>query len=259
MSSPAAARSVAFPVGRSAFAAVGVYVAALVGGEALAAFGTPAAGAGAEVAVLLALLAAHLLGGARVARVYAALALVPLLRLASLALATENRLVSIAAGGLTVLVAVVLAARTLELPGVLALREIRRRSQWQAALAALCLAVPAGSAIGALSLTGSRSVPALALAALVAFVFAGVLEELLFRGIVQGALDPVLGAWSVPVADLLFAAAYLGTRAPAYTAFMAAFGLACGWWVRRTRSIAGAAAAHGALAAGLLVLLPAVS
>jgi hypothetical protein len=40
---------------------------------------------------------------------------------------------------------------------------------------------------------------------------------------------------------------------------MAVFGLACGWWVRRTRSLAGAALAHGALALWVLVLHPVLS
>lgn len=259
MSSPVAARQLALPIGRPAFAALGGYVAALAGGEALAAFVAPEAGAGAEGAVLLMLLAHYLLSRGPVTRVYAALTLLPVLRLASLALATGDRLALLAAGGVPALIAVVLAARALELPGVLAMSEIRRRSQWQAALLALCLAGAAAPALDVAPLTGSRSLPALALAALLAFAFAGVLEELVFRGIIQGALDPVLGAWSVPVADVLFTAAYLGSGAPAYTAFMAAFGLVCGWWVRRTRSLAGAAVAHGALAVWLLVVFPAVS
>jgi uncharacterized protein len=244
---------------RPALALVGGYVAAIVGAEALAAFTTPVAGAGAAGAVLLALVAHQLVSRARLARVYAALAVIPLLRLAGLALATHDHVVFLAVSGVPVLVAVVLAARTLELPGVLALGEIRRRSQWQGALAVLCVAAVAAIALEVAPVTGSRALPALVVAALAAFVFAGVLEELVFRGIVQGALDPVLGAWSVPVADLLFTAAYLGSGAVAYTAFMAAFGLACGWWVRRTRSLAGAALAHGALAVWVLVLLPLLS
>jgi membrane protease YdiL (CAAX protease family) len=259
MSAPAAARSQSIALARPALAWVGVYVAALVGAEAVAAFAPPVAGAGAAGAVLLVLVGHQLLSGARVTRVYAALAVIPLLRLAGLGLARHDQVLVLAMSGVPVLVAVVLSARTLELPGVLALGEIERRSQWQAGIAALCLAAVAATALDVAPLTGSRALPALGAAAVAAFVFAGVLEELVFRGIVQGALDPVLGAWSVPVADLLFTAAYLGSGSAAYTAFMAVFGLACGWWVRRTRSLAGAALAHGALAVWVLVLHPVLS
>jgi membrane protease YdiL (CAAX protease family) len=89
----------------------------------------------------------------------------------------------------------------------------------------------------------------------VVFVFVGLLEELVFRGVIQGALEPLLGAWSVAAADLLFAATYLDSGSAAYTLGMAAFGLACGWWVRRTRSVAGAAVAHGLVGVLLLVSL----
>lgn len=257
MSSPAAARSASLPVGRPAVVGVGAYVAALIAGEALAAFAAPAAAAGLEGAVLLALVAHRMAGAGRAARVYAALAVIPVLRLAGLAAATGDRVVVLIVAGVPVLVAVVLAARTLELPGVLWMHEMRRRSQWQPALAVLCLA--AAIPLHTTPLIAGRALPALVGAGLVAFVFAGVLEELVYRGIVQGALEPLLGGWSVPVADLLFTAAYLGSGAAVYTAFMAVFGLACGWWVRRTRSLAGAALAHGALAAWLLVVHPALS
>jgi membrane protease YdiL (CAAX protease family) len=79
------------------------------------------------------------------------------------------------------------------------------------------------------------------------------LEELVFRGVIQGALEPLLGAWSVAAADLLFAATYVGSGSAPYAIGTAVFGLGCGWWVRRTRSLAGAAVAHGLVAAVLLV------
>jgi CAAX protease family protein len=153
-----------------------------------------------------------------------------------------------------VLVAVVLALRALELPGALAPGEIRLRSQWQPALAVAALGLLAAPLVHGEAVTRHASIGAVLLAAPIVFVFAGVVEELVFRGAVQGMLEPLLGGWSVPVADLVFGAAYLGSRSPTYAVFMTAFGLACGWWVRRTRSLAGVAVAHGGLAVVLLVL-----
>lgn len=248
-----ATRRLPLRLDRLAVMTVGAYIAALTAAEAIAAFAAPAVAAGVAGAMLVALLAHYLLSTAVETRVLVALALLPLLRLSSLALATEDRVVALLAGGVPVLVAVVLAVRALELPGVLAPRRIRLRSQWQPAAAALALAVLAAPALHVAPVAARHSV----LAAVVVFVFAGVLEELVFRGTIQGALDPLLGAWSVPIADLLFTAAYLGSGSAPYTIFMAGFGLACGWWVRRTRSLAGAAVAHGLVAVALLVVFAA--
>jgi membrane protease YdiL (CAAX protease family) len=241
-------------VRRPTLVALGAYVGALTAGEALNAFVGPVAAAGADGAILLVLLAHYVMGGATDGRVFAALGLLPLLRLSGLALATENHILFLVVSGTPVLLAGVLAARGLELPGALALFDIRKRSQWHVALAAALAAVIAAPFVHVMPVARPHSVLAWAVAGLVVFVFVGLLEELLFRGVIQGALDPMLGAWSIPVADLLFAAAYLDSGSPGFTAGMAVFGMACGWWVRRTRSLAGAAVAHGLVAVALLLL-----
>jgi membrane protease YdiL (CAAX protease family) len=231
----------------------GAYAAAIVAAETVAAFVAPVPAATIDAVVLTALLGQYVAGGGRI---YAALALVPLLRLASIALALEHPLSSYLLSGIPVLLAVVLAADALDLPGVLRLDQIRLRSQWHVALGAIALSGLATPLLGLEPITGHRSLPALLAAAAIVFAFAGVLEELVFRGILQGASAPLLGAWSVPAANALFAATYMGSSSAAYGAFMATFGLACGWWVRRTGSLAGAAVGHGLLAAGLLVVWP---
>jgi membrane protease YdiL (CAAX protease family) len=237
-------------------AVLGGCVAALAGAEAAAAFLAPVPAAGSEGVLLLGLLGCYLLGPEAGARAFAALALVPVLRLSSLALTIADPVVFLLVSGTPALVGVILAARALELPGVLALWQIGLRSQWHVALGALSLAALAAPTLDLAPLSHQRAFPALAIAALVVFVFAGVLEEMVFRGMIQGALDPLLGGWSIAVADVLFAATYLGAGSPRYTVFMAAFGMACGWWVRQTGSLAGVAIGHGLLAVWLLVLSP---
>jgi membrane protease YdiL (CAAX protease family) len=250
-----ASRELPLRLDRSSVGTVAAYIAALTVAEAIAAFAAPAVAAALEGALLLVLLGHYLLSTAAETRVLAALALLPLLRLSSLALATGDRLVFLVSSGVPVLVAVVLAVRALELPGVLAPREIRLRSQWQPALAALAVAALAAPALQVAPVAARHPM----VATVIVFAFAGVLEELVFRGVIQGSLDPLLGAWSVPLADLLFTAAYLGSGSAPYTIFMAGFGLACGWWVRRTRSLAGAAVGHGLVAVALLVVFTAAS
>lgn len=68
-------------------------------------------------------------------------------------------------------------------------------------------------------------------------------EELIFRGAVQSALSPALGAWSAAVQAVLFALAHTGAAQMAYAL---AFGLALGWLARRTKSIWPGAAVHAA-------------
>jgi membrane protease YdiL (CAAX protease family) len=255
MSESAVMNELALPVSRPARAAVVVYLAALVAAEALGAFAGPVAAAAANGAVLVVLLGHYVLGAGGETKALAALALVPLLRLSSLGLATGDRLALLVIAGAPVLLAVVLATRALELPGVLALWELRLRSQWQVAAAVGIAAALVAPALDVAPAVHAHSLLRAALAVAVVFVFVGLLEELVFRGVIQGALEPLIGAWSVAAADALFAATYLDSGAAAYTIGMTAFGLACGWWVRRTRSVAGAAVAHGLVAVALLVSL----
>jgi membrane protease YdiL (CAAX protease family) len=231
------------------------YAGALVATEALAAFGSPITAAAVDATMLVVLLGHYVVGGERA---LAALALVPLLRLSSLALATGHPVASLVAGGIPVALAVGLAAHALELDGVLRLWEIRRRSQWHVALGAFALAGVLDLVVRTGPIVSAPSLPLLLADALAVFVFAGLLEELLFRGLVQATMAPLVGLWAVPVADGLFAATYLGAASGVYAVSMAAFGLACGWWVQRTGSVAGAAFGHGMLAAGVLVIWPAV-
>jgi membrane protease YdiL (CAAX protease family) len=238
---------------RPTLAFAGAYAAAIVAAEAVAAFVAPVPAATLDAVVLTALLGHYVASGMRV---YAALALVPLLRLTSIAVAIEHPLAFYVVSGIPVLLAVVLAADALDLPGVLRLDQIRLRSQWHVALGAFALSGLVTPLLGLAPIITDRSLPAMVGAAVIVFTFAGVLEELIFRGILQGTAGPLLGAWAMPAANGLFAATYLGCGSAAYGAFMVVFGLACGWWVNRTRSLAGAAVAHGLLAAGLLVVWP---
>jgi membrane protease YdiL (CAAX protease family) len=238
-------------------AAVGIAVPLLVVAEILASSADAVPAAALDGVALVFLLGVYVWGPGD-ARVFAALALVPLLRLSSLALAIEDPLGFYVLTGVPVLIAVVLAADVLDLPGVLRLWEIRRASQWHVAVAALFAAGVATPLLDLPPLIADRSLPKLVAAALVVFVFVGVLEELLFRGVVQGAMTAMLGGASVVLADLLFAATYVGSGSVPYTVLMATFGLACGFWVRHTGSVAGAAVGHGLFAAGLLVIWPVI-
>jgi membrane protease YdiL (CAAX protease family) len=198
---------------------------------------------------------------ATMATALGALALVPLLTLLSFALALDRTSAgAYALIGAPAVLAVVLAARTLQ-PG----RSLRdwagTRFPRQAVVAAS--GIPLGLAGFALlepgPLAGSPSGAALIGAAVIVFVVAGVVEEAIFRGLLQPALGDVLGpAAGTAAASLLFAAAYLGAGSAEAVAFFAVLGALAGAWVQRTGDLAGVAAAHGLLASGLIVVWPAL-
>jgi len=224
-------------------------VGALVVAEVVVAFGDPVAGAVLHGLLLLGLLSGWVAVGDRA---FLVLALVPLGRVTSLALTPESpSAVAYVLTGGPLLLAV--------LWQLWALRPERpwrpHRTTWHGVLVALS-GIPLGLGVYALvDPPRAGGVPAVAAAPLV-FVFAGVLEELLYRGLLQPALSRTPQLTGVLLADLLFTAAYLPTRDVGLVAVMAVLGLAAGLYVRRTGGLVAVAVAHGLLAAGALALWP---
>jgi membrane protease YdiL (CAAX protease family) len=227
-------------------------VAAIVVAESVVAFVDPVAGAVLHGVVLLALLLRWLMAGDLACLV---LALVPLGRVTSLALTPEGLGAgAYALAGFPLLVAVVWMLRGLT----------GERQPWWGRPRVLGIAVAlSGIPLGLLAyfLADPPEFPrgvGMVLAVPVVFVFAGVLEELLFRGLVQRVLTGRFGTAGVVLADLLFVAAYLPTRDVGLILVMAVAGLGFGFHVRRTGGLASVAVAHGLLAAGALVVWPAL-
>lgn len=255
------------PVARVAPAPVLLmYVLVVAAALALPILASPLFGAIANAVLLLVLLEhrRYLVerqrpAGATMATALGALALVPLLTLLSFALAPGGTSAgAYALIGAPAIVAVVLAAGTLQ-PGRSLRDWVGTRFSRQAIVAAS--GIPLGLAGYALlepgPLAGSPSGAALIGAAVVVFTVAGVVEEAIFRGLLQPALGDVLGPVAGTAgASLLFAAAYLGSGSAEAAAFFALVGVLAGAWVQRTGDLAGVAASHGLLAAGLIVVWP---
>jgi membrane protease YdiL (CAAX protease family) len=94
------------------------------------------------------------------------------------------------------------------------------------------------------------------ISAAILLLFSGFAEELIFRGMLQSAIEGVFPGRGIVGSSALFAAMYLGTLSPVYVGFALLLGLGFGWAVRRTHTIWGVALAHGALTIGLLCLWP---
>jgi membrane protease YdiL (CAAX protease family) len=114
--------------------------------------------------------------------------------------------------------------------------------RWQ--LAIVLSGAPIGLlAFGLGSVAGENHGSAGLVVALVLFL-AGCADEVLFRGVLQRALESTYGRGSFIVSALLYTAMLLG-NAPVAVAVGGVLGLALGYLVARTNALFAAAAAHG--------------
>jgi uncharacterized protein len=194
-------------------------------------------------------------------RLLAVLALVPLLRILSLAMVvrTTPQTYWYLMSGAPLLLAAVMTARALDIsPARLGLGKANASTQAVIGLSGIPLAglaFIAGRPKPLLSVFDLRSAVA---AGIVLVVFSAFLEELLFRGMIQGALAQVFGHGSVTWTAALYAFVYLGTLSPAYVIVALASGLFYGQCVSRTGSLWGVIASHSILNVGALLVLPQV-
>jgi len=94
--------------------------------------------------------------------------------------------------------------------------------------------------------------PALSLA-----LFTGFPEELIFRGIMQTASRPVLGApWNWVYVSAVFAVLHIGYTSLTDFVFVFTVGLIYGWIFEHTRSIVGVSIGHGIANAVLFFVAP---
>jgi CAAX protease family protein len=98
----------------------------------------------------------------------------------------------------------------------------------------------------------------IAIAAVILFIFDGLIEEVLFRGVIQSGAQDLLGKGGVLVSSTLSAVVYLGTLSWQYVLFAWLTGILFGYFVYRTKSLWGAIAAHSIISIGMLVVLPMV-
>lgn len=233
---------------------------ALVAAEAITLLSGPTVGVPAHGLVLCVLLGLSLrLGQPSHQRLTLALALMPLVRILSLALpaAILPMMFWYLEIGLATFEAIFLVMRRLDLT----LRDIGVRRPpggdvlGVAAIGA-CLGVPAYLIVGPVNLGQGGGILGLATASAVVIIFVGVLEEVLFRGLIQSAGTELMSRGGVVLsvaATTLMYAASLNLRYILFAALVAAF---FGIIARRSGSIVAPVAGHAALAWIQLVLLP---
>ena len=106
-------------------------------------------------------------------------------------------------------------------------------------------------ALGPLPWLPGGLVPALAVG-----FFTGFPEELIFRGVMQGAARPLLGRWNWLYVSCVFAVLHIGYASLPDVLFVFAAGSLYGWVVERTRSIIGVSIGHGVANVVLLCVAP---
>jgi membrane protease YdiL (CAAX protease family) len=92
--------------------------------------------------------------------------------------------------------------------------------------------------------------------ALILLLCTGLVEELIFRGLLQRAAVDAFGRWGILYVAVVYATLYIGYRSLAQVLFMLGAGLFFGWAVERTRSLLGAALAHGLTNVVLFLVMP---
>ena len=194
-------------------------------------------------------------------RLSVALAVVPVLRLASIALPAVivPEYLWYVLIGIPSFLAVSLAARALELrPADLGIRRAPLRDAAILAAAGAALGL-AGFVIGEPDpLPTGISIAEIVLTSLALVVFGALLEELLLRGLVQRVAAELLGSRAVIASAALTGLLYAATLNLRYVVFMVAIAVLLGLVARRTGSIAAPVAGHAVLLWTQLVLWPLV-
>ncbi len=93
-------------------------------------------------------------------------------------------------------------------------------------------------------------------AGLILMIFTGVLEEYIFRGLMQSATMQMMGRFGLVYVALLFAVLHLGYHSFTDFLFVLIVGLLFGWLVWKTQSILGVSLAHGIANISLYVMFP---
>lgn len=111
------------------------------------------------------------------------------------------------------------------------------------------LAVCVAAAAYTLAAAASRTLGTEAASFLKALIVAPLVEELLFRGVMQARLRALRGFWGRPgsaitITALAFGVLHLSSAAPVHAALVVLPGIAFGWVYEHTRSIALCVALH---------------
>jgi CAAX protease family protein len=190
-----------------------------------------------------------------------AFALLPLVQLLSLSLPTRlvPTLEWFVLIGVPVYAMLVLAGFRLGLrPAELGLRRTRWQPQARIVLIGAALAVPGYLILRPTPLVADPTPLNVVTAMVIVAIFGGLLEEGLFRGVIQAVGERSVARRSIVVSAFATGLLYSATLDVRYIAFAVLVGILFSTVVRRTGSLVGVGIGHAALLSIQLVLLPAL-
>jgi hypothetical protein len=181
-------------------------------------------------------------------RVYLAFMLLPLLRILSLAMPIQQvaPIFQYLLTGMPLLLSTLLVVRVNGLPAFrLNLSALEWIYQVIIGASGIPLGLIAGLTLSPLpGLISNTNLFWFLILWIVFTIFGAVLEEIIFRGLLQKVLSSTLGSISIFLTSLLYASMFLGTLSPGYLIFYGFTGLLFSIWVHISDSLVGVIIAH---------------
>ncbi len=232
----------------------------IAGAEIFTVYGAPNVGVWLHAILLSLLIILGFFEKSRpLARMWLCLALAPLIRVISLSMPLSNyRLVYwYLLTGIPIFLSAYALIRYLRLPRELfGLQAKTSFGQWVVGLSGLALGCVEYLILKPKPLISEVAIWEITEALLILVIFTGLAEEVIFRGLMQHAVERVFGGVGVVYVAGIFAVLHLGYRSLADLIFVFLVALYFGYYVRRTRSILGVTLAHGLTNVSLFLIFP---
>jgi uncharacterized protein len=235
-----------------------IFVEALFAAEFATYFGAPLLGIAAHLTILVGLVVASAMSGRGLRSLWLALTLAPLFRIVSIMIQMPeiSRVYWYVIGSIPVLVGAFSVMRVLVYrPRDVGLTFSSPVIQLLGVPLGIYLAVLGYTVLQTDNLAALISVPDTLFPALVLVATTGIVEELVFRGVIQRAAR-ILGPFGFVFPAVIYSAMQIGHGSITLVLFSLAAGLIFGFIVKKTGSIAGVGIAHGLMNALLYLVLP---
>ena len=239
---------------------VSAYIVAIGMAEVTVANLDPVTGVLLHSILLVGLLSQYVfIGESSYRRIFPVLALAALLRILSLAMPITqmSQISSYVLVGVPLFLAIGLTLRLLNLTwDELGVRVGSAGVQVIVAISGVPLGAAAFLIARPQALSTHFSLQDLVINSAVLIVFVAVLEEIIFRGLLQTVVNGAFGRGGNILSSLLFAIMYSGSLSWRFVLFMGSVSLFFGWCFSRTESITGIIGAHSLLIIGALLVWP---
>ena len=236
-----------------------LYLVAFADAELVTAFGSELWGIIFHFVILALLIINSTIAGRHPScRLFLALGLIPLLRIASFTVpvALMSEIYWYLMIGIAMLIGAIGAIRTLEIdPKDVGLTRGKIPIQSLIAIVGIGFGLVDYYILDPDPLITSLTFQKVLLPALILLVSTGFVEELVFRGVLQHTTKVIVG-WGWVYIAILYAVLQIGHGSMLHCVFAFAVALFFGWVVKRTGSILGVSISHGVLNVGLYLVFP---